>query len=548
MPRPIQAAHPRSVAAAALGAALLALSLVSGGAGAQPVLGIGDNAVVLPRGVLRVSMGGELEMYDERYSNDANGAATGTVVPFRAELARPLDASGLGLVADLQERLRAATGATALTLSFGALQPRAEARRISVPVRLDLGLGSRLQLSVMVPYVQTRVVAYPAVVGGANLGLNPALGDTALAGRTTELVAQFGSASAALQAALAACATNPGASPACADPQGALATDAAAQAFASAIASIYVSEDGGGSPLVPVAGSDAAAAVAERIAAYRAAYAALGIDAIAERAGPANAAPPTLPDYDRVIGDFGYGALTSRSRYGIGDVEVGGRLLLLDGFGAPREALTSAGRVRMRATATALVRLGTGATDDPNDLLDIGIGDGQHDVELGLVSDVAVGRVFVTVGARYGIQLAGDVEVRASASNDVLVPPEALITVSRDPGDYLELEVTPRYALGRHLSVGAQYHYRTKGADHYDVPGDEALAAALERTTEAYEHRVGAGITLSTLADWARGRVGVPLEVSYLHSRVVSGGGMLTNRTGRDEVMVRLYLGLFGRR
>ena len=216
--------------------------------------------------------------------------------------------------------------------------------------------------------------------------------------------------------------------------------------------------------------------------------------------------------------------------------------------GEPRQALASTRDVRLRATATALVRLGTGATDDPADLLDIGIGDGQHDVELGLVSDVAIGRAFVSLGARYGIQLAGDVDVRAPIVGEVLVPAEALLTVSRDPGDYLEVEVTPRYALGRHVSIGVQYRYRSKAADSFDVPDDEALAAALAHATEAHEHRLGAGITLSTLADWARGRVGVPLEVSYLHSRIVSGGGMLTNRATRDEVMVRLYLGLFGRR
>lgn len=550
------AALPRPAASRALRAALLCLGAATSGlasrsAAAQPVLGIGENAVVLPRGVLRVSLGGELDLFDRRYSNDPTGEPTGTLAPFRGELAGPLGAGAVGLVGQLEERLRGVTGATGLTLSLGGLDPRADARRISVPIRLELGVGSRLQLSAMVPYVQTRVVAFPVATGSANVGLNPALEDPALAARTTTLLGQFASASEQLASALAGCAADPASSPACGDPEQARATNLEAQAFAAAIGELYVSSEGG-ALLVPVSGSDAAAAVAARIAAYREAYAALGITAIEAGGGPANAAPPTADDFQQLATDpafgFGYAPIRSRSRYGIGDVELGARLLLVDGFGADAaQAVTGAGRVRYRATATALVRLATGATDDPDDLLDIGIGDGQHDVELGMVGDVAIGRVFVSAAARYGLQLAGDMDVRV-AGDQLLIPAESRMRVSRDPGDYLELEVTPRYAFGELISIGAQYRYRGKGADSFDGLADDGAASVLERASEAYEHRVGAGVTLSTLSAWARGRVGAPLEVSYLHSRTVSGGGALTNRSRRDEVVLRLYLGLFGSR
>ncbi|HEY0970281.1 MAG TPA: hypothetical protein VGE02_04810 [Gemmatimonadales bacterium] len=543
------AALPASALRAAVGAALLVLTSSSPALG-QPILGIGSDAVVLPRGVLRVSVGVEAGSFDERYSSDADGSASTTAVPFRTELARPLDAAGMGLVGDVEGRLRALTGATDLSLSLGALEPRARGQRMTMPVRLELGLGSRLQLSAMIPYVRTRVVAYPAVAEGASLGINPAFDDPALAARATELLTQFEAASARLETALAGCTANPLSSPACADPEGARATDARARSFAAGLAGLYL-PDPEGSLLVPVAGTAPAAAVGAQIDALRAAYAELGVDVIAEGVRPANAAPPTLADYERVLADpsfvLNYGSLTSRSRYGVGDVEIGARLLLVDGFGEAAAAATTTRSPRLRATATALVRLGTGATDDPNDLLDVGIGDGQHDVELGLVSDLAIGRAFVTVGARYGVQMSGDVDLRVPAAGEVLPPAASLTTASRDPGDYLEVEVTPRWAFGRHIAIGAQYRYRSKGADTYGGL-DEVAAEALGRGTEAHEHRLGAGVTLSTLSDWARRGRGVPLEVSYLHSRTIGGAGMLTERESRDEVMVRVYVGLFGSR
>jgi hypothetical protein len=547
---------PRSAPARALRTTLLcvgaALGLGSGRAAeAQPVLGIGENAVVLPRGVLRVGLGGELSLFDERYSSDAGGAALGTVVPFRGELAGTLGAGQLGLVGQLESRVRALTEQPGLTLALGELAPRATARRITVPLRLELGVGGRLQLSATVPYVQTRVVVFPDVTPTGNVGLNPAIADAELAARTTALLSQFEAASGQLAAALAACGADPASSPACSDPDAALSTDAAAQAFASALAALYLPE-AGGSPLVPVAGSDAAAAIAQRIADYRAAYVELGVTAIGEGTGPAHAAPPTASDVQRLLQEpafgLGYAPFRSRSRYGIGDVEVGAKLMLLDGFGAdPAIASAITPGVRLRAAMTALVRLGTATTDDPDDLVDIGIGDGQHDLELGVVGDLAIGRAFVSAAARYGVQLADQVELRVpTAVGEALVPAAQRALVDRDLGDYLELELTPRMSIGEFISVGAQYRYRSKASDAYTLPGTGAVDA-LATGTEAYEHRAGLGITLSTLSAWARGRIGAPMDVSYLHSRVVAGGGALTNRAARDEVAVRLYLGLFGR-
>ena len=173
------------------------------------------------------------------------------------------------------------------------------------------------------------------------------------------------------------------------------------------LAEIYLPAEGG-SPLVPVAGSEAAAAVAQRIADYRAAYAALGISAIAEGAGPVHAAPVTIADLQRVVEEegfgYGYAPLRSRSHYGIGDVELGAKFLLFDGFGDDAVASTAFTTApRFRASLLALARLGTARTDDPDDLLDLGIGDGQHDVEVGVVGDVAIGRAFVSASARYGV-------------------------------------------------------------------------------------------------------------------------------------------------
>ena len=59
--------------------------------------------------------------------------------------------------------------------------------------------------------------------------------------------------------------------------------------------------------------------------------------------------------------------------------------------------------------------------------------------------------------------------------------------------------------------------------------------------TQQHEHRFGGGLSYSTVAAWQRGKAGVPLEFSYLHSQTTSGSGYAP-KLSLDQVQVRFPL------
>lgn len=556
---PHASAAPAVVVRRAVARALALLVLPVLALPAQRVMGTGTDAIVLPKGVLRVSVLGQLDAWNSTFGSDATGApltSSRTLgSPFSSGDLGSAQVGGLG---QLENRLRALTGLDALQLSLGDVQVRTEARRYTVPLRMELGLGRRLQLSAMVPYVQTRVeMATVANRAGdrGNVGLNPALSNATAAQSNATVVDQLRLSADALDAALAACGAG-GTSPACADPAAARATNDAALEFASSIAAIYGLPEGEAAVLVPRVGSAAAEAIRARIAAIRAAYGAYGVALIGADAAPVNALDPlTGEKFAEALGGLGIPAPGNAAQYGIGDIELGARVLVWDGFGGDIARAASPTGFTARASVDGLVRLGTGKPADAEKLLSVGTGDGQMDVEVGAVADLLFGRRFwASAAVRYGVQMAGEQTVRVpSFIGEGYVPDASIARVRRDPGDYMVAELTPRVSLGDFVSLSASYRFRHQGADAVKLAGATADAAPLPldilgRSFEGSEHRVGLGLMVSTISAYAAGRVNLPLDVSYLHSRTVAGSGMATPKLTRDEIMLRVYLSAFGRR
>lgn len=541
-------------------AASLVLLASAAPAGAQRVLGVGDDATVLPRGVLRIRGGAEWISYNERYGSDTPGRRKGALEPlgtdFTLDTLGTAQLPGLG---PLQSNIRSVAATPAFNLSLGATRLVAENRVQTTPIRIELGLAGRLALDVTVPIVKTRsqifFSANPRGTEG-NVAFNPALASAAAFAADTSFVNQL--TRAATQVAAFCASPSGAATPQCA--QGA-ATAAAARMFADGLGQIY-----GSSPFVPITGSSVQSAIDARIAFYKSSlnsFAAFGVTPITAAGVLGAGARLTTPDVQRILTDPAFGisadALATRERIALGDVEVGGKVSVFDSFGRSEKARLSPHGVNFRLAVGGVVRLPTGRADPARSFTDIGTGGGQMDLEARVYSDILLGsRFWSSFVMRYNDQLAANIEKRITDSpGDVFAAAYRQRTVRMDPGNILELEATPRLVLNDFFSVSGQYLYRRKGTDRYTgtfvVPAavtgynDVTLdAATLNASTETTEHRFGGGISFSNRVSFEQGRTRFPVEVTYLHAQTTRGMGRNVPKLFIDQVQIRLYARIFG--
>lgn len=511
---------------------------------AQTPAGALEDAIVVPRGVVRMELGGSWHSWRERYDSAADGSPLSERVSLGAEFSA--DAYGADQHSALflpQVALRELIGDPTLATNLGAVRTRADAVVGRTVFRMQLGLGARVAMLASVPYVQTRMSLSSDVdATAANVGLNPGLASGEALARNAAFSDAARGAANSMLALVAVCAESPG-SPGCgpvdADPATAAAIAEQADEVASLLALLYGSSSGAGLEFVPIAGSSVHDAVGARVQEIATALDGYGITELAADARPTGAAPITS----------GQLALSDASvtgqveRFGIGDVEVGAKLLLLDTFGRLPDASRPAS-LALRLAVGGVFRYGRESADSVGNPLDIGIGDGQNDVEGRAWLDVGISpRVAISGMARYGVQLADEAEAA--------LPGTFPGTVERDLGDYLEIEVSPRVALSRNLALAGVWRTRRKDVDVYSgtlqmEDGTPVDAALLGLGTETREQRVGGGIAFSTLDSYGRGLTRLPIDVSYVYTRTISGAGRLTAHSAEHRIMGRVYLRLFG--
>jgi hypothetical protein len=536
----------------------VAVACIGGSANAQAVMGIGEQALGPPRGVVRVTIAPSFETFDERFLPD------GETEPLGARLTMPaLGASVFPAITGTSAAVRTLSGSPGFEGSLGVSRLRASTSVNTLRLGAELGLTHRISLMASVPLVRTRTELQLDVNGAAGtLGINPALLDPDLAVFNQGALDAQNAAWSALDALIATC-TAPGATDGrCPDVQAnlttlqALSADAAAAAAASA--ALYSPD----APFAPVQGGSTDAAIAARLDALAAAFAAwptLGLPLFPGAVFAPAEGPIGSQEAQAVLGDpaFGVGidSLVARSRFGLGDIEVGMRLLLLDSPGRGRRL--SPGGMHVRLAVTGGARLGTGEAPDPDQPFDPGTGDGQTDLIGAAHLDLLFGgRFWTTVSGRYVRQLEDRPTLRIAPPWLALAPLDSRGEVERDLGDYVELEVAPRIVLGRYLSIGARYAVRDKEADRHTLAADAVLppgglpfeAGVLDSATAYTAQELGLGFTYSTIAANARGLARLPIEVTYQHVESLSASDGYVPKRRRDEVRIRVYLSLFGGR
>ncbi|MFC1790841.1 hypothetical protein ACFL0I_00010 [Gemmatimonadota bacterium] len=242
--------------------------------------------------------------------------------------------------------------------------------------------------------------------------------------------------------------------------------------------------------------------------------------------------------------------------WSLGDIEVTAAFRVLQGGFEP-DSLGELPHFRYQVGGGLVLRLATGANEDPHRFLDVDASDDQTDLEGSVFALVEVGSRFAAWGQfRYGIQREGSVVRRIAAPQEVLPNYQRTAALSWTPGNYTELDLNPRFYLAEGMSFGLRYHRWSKGAASYKLqPIDPELLAQLayppaeilNGETEQTLQEVGFSATYTSLAAHARGQASIPFYVRATYFRPMTGSGGQTPKGGRFEVGLTLYRRLWGR-
>ncbi|MEX2181635.1 MAG: hypothetical protein WD771_06300 [Gemmatimonadaceae bacterium] len=540
-----------------------ALAFPTGTAAAQRVLGPGPDAVTLPRGILRTTLGGDHTLHRERW-NDGQREPLGSGFSVPA-----LGAPHMAALRALDEQF-AALGVSGLNASLGQTRLDLRQRVFVTRFGVEYGLTDRITFGVEVPLVRTRAEAQLRARGDSGLasaGVNPYFLGAGVPASNRTTVDAYSQASLSLTQRRDDCIADPGSAPECpeilAEAAQVDALIAAGAQFATLLAQTYGAQGlPGGLPYVPLVGSPGEVALRQRAAQFGEDFTRYGVTDITPTTGlPLAAQTPLSAEQLEAMVATVYGArpMTRTARTSLGDVDVGLRVKLFDTFAAGDTMRYGAARIGFRQTLGATYRFGNGVPDVPDNFIDVGTGPGHDALVLRSFTDVVVNdRLWtsITLGWVRGTPFTRAVRVPSSAHVEWLEPwREQLLAVS--PGRMIELEVAPRWQLNEYLALGATWRARDRDADDTSMSDVAALdgyghseflvTGPLDSRSAWTEQRIGLTFAYSSVAAVARGRARLPMEIAFTHEESVASSGGILPRRFEDRVQVRVYTRLFGR-
>ena len=495
------------------------------------------SAPLLAAGQLRLEVSSLFHFADERFGRRMEG---GSLLEEDEPLGFDFADAAVGsrlfpALEDLEADLTAAAGVAVTPVVLGRTQAVLTRDAVWLPIRLDLGVFDWLTVGATVPFSRRRAeFATFFQSDGANVGVRPA--------DAGDFLGSISAANDDLSAIVTTLCTSSPSSPECSQATSLLADG---QSFYGALTDGYTGHD-----VFPLAGSDTGTALQARVTTLVAAYQAIGVAVF----------PTSIPLATEMLTEATYLALvtspgdsmtsvqgepldTWRSPWELGDVEVHAYARLW-GIGQDTALNEPQPTVRVEIGAGALVRLGTGRTDSPRNFIDTGSGDGQSDLELAVFGALSVGnRVGILGDLRYGVQRPVQVLRRITAPDRIFAPLSAEEVVHWNPGDYIQLRVSPRVYLTEQVILALDLRYFSKRADRYSL-GNGAAGLdpdLLELETKERMLAIGGGIVFSTV----RSGEGRGVEARFRFHQAVSGSGGSTPKTWRVEVGLRFYRGLW---
>ncbi len=489
---------------------------------------------LLPVGQFRVEINSLFHFADERFGRRVEGGSLiKEVEPLEFDFVDAAVGTRLfPAFEDLEADLATAAGTTIMPVVLGRTRAVLTRDEVWLPIRLDVGLLDWLTVGAMVPFSRRRAEFATSIqTDGADVGVPPATAG--------DFLGEVSTANSALTGIVAGLCTADPLSPECSQAADLLAVG---EGFHEALLRGY-----GDYGVFPLEGSGTGDALQSRTTSLLNAYQAVGVAAF----------PTTIPLATEMLTEATYLDLVSnpafrvqgdslatwRSPWELGDVEIHANARLW-GIGLETGPNEPQPHIRLEIGAGVLFRLGTGRTDSPRNFLDTGSGDGQNDIELSGFGTLSVGRRLGLVGeVRYGMQQSVLVLRRVTAPDRIFAPVSAQQVVRWDPGDFLQVRVSPRLSLTKEIALTFDVRYFTKKADGYSsVEAGVGLdPGVLELETSEKSLGIGGGVVYSTVQS-GEGRV----EARFLVQQTVSGSGGATPKTWRLEAGFRFYGGLWG--
>ncbi len=498
----------------------------------------------VPPGVLRLSF---LPSY-------ANYAELFTGLP---AVTRPLgadfssDTTGSNLLVTLRDAESAARrilGDSTYRLNFGSANAELNADVRRFPLEGQLGLTRWLSISLRVPIVRSRVQgAFFLDSASVQVGWNQIAPDAAnpqARSQIQALILQLEQGAATVEDRIRAGSYGCPASQQCAD---ARQTVDRARALADGLRRLSGVTLSPGSPIPPVAplaSSPAGEGILREIAQVSALLESFGAPPISGTY-PLPTTPWRTQDFTRTLQASAYGyellPLATVELYRLGDIETELTVGLLRGE-------------HLRAALDATVRLPTGTNQSPSHAFDLGTGDGQTDIEIGIEAAAETSRLALALSGRRIWQLPDRVRMRWAPAQQPIVPIAFLFDTERDLGDVVQLSIHPGIKLNEAIRAYVSAYYFSKGHDSYglstgqNLPADPGLTPPTpQQMSEGTAWRafyLGAGIHYRQDRR-ADGRPSLPIEAG-LHYQAAFSGAERTPKSTMVNLYLRLYYRLWG--
>ena len=225
--------------------------------------------------------------------------------------------------------------------------------------------------------------------------------------------------------------------------------------------------------------------------------------------------------------EYGYKNPRNEKYTRLGDIKVAGKYKTFE-------------NAANAVSITTAVVLPTGEQEDINKLVDVPGGDGQTDLELGVVHDFyATEWLTLTTSAGYIFQLADTTAKRIPEKDDSKLSKEVDYAPERDLGDIMKAELAGSIYLGG-WTMGLGYGIQHKQRDKYS--GGFVAANRyrfLEKNTRQRMQTLQASLGFDTISMFKKKKFFAPMGVSLGHTRVLEGKNVVSSPL--TSVMFKMF-------